>query len=50
MTGIVIKPLTGTLDAASKLAEGVKNTVTHFEDKPNSERDRNPRPFYTQNK
>ena len=35
VTGLVTKPISGTLDAASKMAQGVKNTVNYFDDKPN---------------
>ena len=30
VTGIIIKPLTGTLDATAKTTEGIKNTITYF--------------------
>ena len=46
-TGIIIKPITGVFDAASKTAEGLTNTATAFDDKPNNERIRFARPFYS---
>jgi vacuolar protein sorting-associated protein 13A/C len=46
ISGLVIKPVTGILDAAAKTTEGIKNTVNYFEDKPNEARERNIRPFY----
>ncbi len=50
MTGLVVKPITGLLDATSKTAEGVKNTATHFDDRPNEDRLRQPRIFYSVNR
>jgi vacuolar protein sorting-associated protein 13A/C len=46
LTGLIIKPVTGIFDAAAKTTEGIKNTVTYFEDKPNENRERNVRPVY----
>lgn len=46
VTGLVIKPVAGILDAAAKTAEGIKNTVSYFDDKPNESRLRNIRPIY----
>lgn len=46
LAGLVIKPVGGVLDATSKTAEGLKNTATYYDDKPNSERMRLPRVFY----
>lgn len=46
VSGLVIKPITGVLDAAAKTTEGIKNTVNYLEDKPNETRMRNVRPFY----
>ena len=46
VTGLFIKPVAGVLDAVSKTAEGLTNTATHFDDKPNQERIRYIRPFY----
>lgn len=46
MTGLIVKPLTGILDAASKTTEGLTNTATYFDDKPNCERIRHIRAFY----
>ncbi len=34
IAGLVFKPITGVIDAASKTAEGIKNTATYFDDKP----------------
>ena len=48
MTGLIVKPLTGVLDAASKTTEGLTNTATYFDDKPNCERIRHIRAFYEQ--
>lgn len=31
--GVVIKPVTGSVDMASKIAEGIKNTTTYFDAK-----------------
>lgn len=42
----MIKPVAGILDAAAKTTEGIKNTVTYFDDKPNENRVRNIRPVY----
>jgi vacuolar protein sorting-associated protein 13A/C len=46
VAGLIIKPIAGVLDAASKTAEGLTNTATHFDEKPNSDRIRLVRPFY----
>ncbi|KAL4445126.1 hypothetical protein ABPG74_018854 [Tetrahymena malaccensis] len=46
VSGLIIKPLSGILDAASKTAEGITNTATYFDDKPNQRRIRQIRPFY----
>jgi len=48
MTGLVVKPVTGIIDFASKTSEGLKNTALYFEDKPNEMRIRHPRVFYTE--
>lgn len=48
ITGLVIKPVTGIVDFASKTTEGLKNTALYLEDKPNESRIRNPRTFYTE--
>jgi len=51
MTGLVVNPVTGVLDAASKTAEGVKNTAMMFDhQKPNHIRIRYPRAFYGKGK
>lgn len=44
--GLVVKPVVGAIDLASKTAEGVKNTANYFDDKPNEIRMRLPRVFY----
>jgi vacuolar protein sorting-associated protein 13A/C len=46
ITGLIIKPVTGILDASAKTAESVTNTATIFDDKPNDQRIRVPRIFY----
>ena len=46
MSGLVFKPLSGTLDLASKAAEGMKNTIRRFDVNTNNNRVRMPRPFY----
>lgn len=46
LTGLVVKPVAGMLDAASKTAEGVKNTANVFEKVSIFNRSRAPRPFY----
>ncbi len=48
LAGLVIKPVTGIIDFASKTTEGIKNNVLIFEDKPNETRMRHPRVFYTE--
>lgn len=48
--GVVVKPITGVLDFASHTTEGLKNTVTYFDDKANEQKIRTPRPFYGQEK
>lgn len=35
LTGLVVKPVTGVIDFASKTTEGLKNTALYMEDKPN---------------
>ena len=50
VTGLIIKPVTGVLDAASNTAEGIKNTATAFDQKPNENRMRYPRAFYGKDK
>ncbi len=34
ITGLVLKPVAGVMDGTSKISEGLKNNVTHFDDKP----------------
>ena len=46
LSGLIIKPMAGILDAASKAAEGVKNTVDVFNTNTGFQRSRVPRPFY----
>ncbi len=48
MAGLVIKPVTGIIDFASKTTEGIKNNALMFEDKANESRMRYPRVFYTE--
>lgn len=50
LTGLVVKPIAGVLDASAKTAEGVVNTATHFDDKPNDVRIRYSRVFYERTK
>ena len=50
ISGLIIKPVAGVLDFASKTAEGIKSTATHFDDKPNEARERAPRVFYEADK
>lgn len=35
ISGLVVKPVSGVLDASAKAAETVAITATHFDDKPN---------------
>lgn len=46
ISGMVIKPIAGAFDAASKTAEGLTNTATYFDDRPREERMRFIRAFY----
>jgi vacuolar protein sorting-associated protein 13A/C len=46
LIGVVTKPITGVLDLASHTTEGLKNTITYFDDKANEEKKRKPRAFY----
>ena len=46
LVGLVVKPVTGILDLASHTTEGIKNTVTYFDDRANEEKKRKPRAFY----
>lgn len=46
IVGLVVKPVSGVLDAASTAAEGLKNTITYGDDKANEQRLRYPRVFY----
>ena len=50
ITGLVVKPIAGILDATSKTAEGIKNTATMNDYKPNEVRSRYPRAFYNKEK
>ena len=50
VTGLVVKPVAGILDATSKTAEGIKNTATMNDQKPNEMRSRYPRAFYNKEK
>ena len=46
VTGLVLKPVGGLLDAFSKTTEGLKNTALFWDKKTDEERYRQPRPFY----
>ena len=46
ISGLVVKPVAGILDASAKAAESFTNTANHFDDKPYSKRIRVPRVFY----
>ena len=46
MIGVVAKPVTGVFDLVGKTAEGMKNTATINDDKPNEKRMRICRAFY----
>lgn len=48
LAGLVVKPVTGVVDFASKTTEGLKNTALYLEDKPNENRIRDPRVLYTE--
>ena len=48
LAGLIVKPVTGVIDFASKTTEGIKNNALVFEDKANGERMRYPRVFYTE--
>lgn len=48
LAGLVIKPVTGIIDFASKTTEGIKNNALIFEDKARESRMRYPRVFYTE--
>jgi vacuolar protein sorting-associated protein 13A/C len=48
MAGLILKPITGVVDFASKTTQGLKNTALYLEDKPNDTRIRYPRVFYTE--
>mmetsp|Transcript_2420 Transcript_2420/g.3022 ORF Transcript_2420/g.3022 Transcript_2420/m.3022 type:complete len:122 (+) Transcript_2420:4285-4650(+) len=45
-TGIILKPVSGTLDLISKQSEGIKNTAKVFDAKVKKDRVRMPRPLY----
>lgn len=46
VSGVILKPVTGFLDAASKLSEGVQNCLKITVDGPNNVKSRVPRAFY----
>jgi vacuolar protein sorting-associated protein 13A/C len=46
VSGLVVKPISGTLDLFSMTAEGIKNTTKKEEDLIQDKRLRQPRPFY----
>ena len=50
VTGVVLKPVAGILDAAAKTAEGVKGSASRFNDRPNDAWIRRPREFYGEEK
>ena len=50
LAGLVVKPVAGVFDATSKTAEGIKNTATHFDEKPSDKRVRFLRVFYNKEK
>ena len=50
LSGLIVKPVSGLLDAASKTAEGIKNTATFADDKPKESRERLLRVFYSYDK
>jgi vacuolar protein sorting-associated protein 13A/C len=50
LAGLVVKPVAGIFDATSKTAEGIKNTATHFDEKPSDKRQRFLRVFYNKEK
>jgi len=50
ISGLIVKPVSGLLDAASKTAEGIKNTAVSGDDKPRENRERLLRVFYTYDK
>ena len=35
ISGLIIKPVSGVVDASAKTAESLSNTATHFDDKAN---------------
>lgn len=49
VTGLITKPISGTLDLLSKTADGIKNTPKALieDEKPKEKRIRLPRVFYT---
>ena len=49
ISGLVVKPMAGMLDAASRTAEGIKNTTKVFEKATTFQRQRAPRPLYGPN-
>jgi hypothetical protein len=48
LAGLVVKPVTGIIDFASKTTEGIKNNALMFEDKARDSRMRHPRVFYSE--
>jgi vacuolar protein sorting-associated protein 13A/C len=46
LSGVIIKPIAGSLDFFSKSADGIKYNFKIFDEKNNDERIRWPRPFY----
>lgn len=53
VSGLVLKPVSGLIDATTKTAEGIKNTADYLNPKEKEKRNRRvryPRPFYTANR
>jgi vacuolar protein sorting-associated protein 13A/C len=46
LAGLIVKPITGILDASAKTAESISNTASHFDDRAYNDRIRVPRAFY----
>lgn len=47
LSGLITKPLGGVMDATSQTAEGLKKSVTNFDDRANERKMRAPRVFYS---
>ena len=46
LVGLMIKPIVGYFDFVYMFSEGIKNTATYLDDKPNNSRIRHQRLFY----